>query len=308
MKRFLTVLLTLAVLTLVTSCRGMGKTTVQTTPIRVDAGNQNPGGQGENETPGMGKPPVGGDVMGDAQASGSDDYFSYTLQNGGYMIRKRTGATLPDQLVIPSSFNGVPVVAIDSNAFAGAPNVVSVEIPDSVTQIGDDAFPLNTKRIICSADLDLPYELRDQLTSLTLTSGVVSDCAVMFWLEELELGAGVTKIMDRAFYACHNLKKVTIHDGLQEIGENAFEECESLTSIVLPDSVVSIEAWAFTGCESLASVEIGENVSYIGPCAFDGCTKLLGHITVASGNPYFYAKNGTLYTTRGEDLTTELFG
>lgn len=319
MKRFLSVLLMLALFILMASCKGMGEPAVQTTPVRVGVENQSPGGgQGGGDPSGGWNPAdpsdptdttdTRGDETGDAPASGSDESFSYTLQDDGYIIRKRTGATLPDQLVIPSSFNGLPVVAIDSNAFVGAPNVVSVEIPDSVLWIGDSAFSSNTQKIICSADLELPYDLKDQVTSLVLTSGVVWDCALMFQLKELELRAGVTEIQIRALYACHNLKKVTIHNGLQEIGENAFEDCTALTSIVLPDSVVDIGAWAFTGCSALSSIEIGKNVSYIGPCAFNDCTRLRGHITVDAGNPYFYATNGTLYTAEGENLTAELFG
>ena len=126
MKRFLSVLLMLALFILMASCKGMGEPAVQTTPVRVGVENQSPGGgQGGGD-------PSGGWDPADP-ASDSDEFLSYTLQDDGYIIRKRTGATLPDQLVIPSSFNGLPVVAIDSNAFVGAPNVVSVEIPDSVT-------------------------------------------------------------------------------------------------------------------------------------------------------------------------------
>ena len=233
---------------------------------------------------------------------------TYTLQDDGYIIRKRTGATLPNQLVIPSSFNGLPVVAIDSNAFVGAQNVVSVEIPDSVQWIDASAFSPSVKKVTCPADLDLPLDLKDQVTSLVLTSGVVSDCVAMFELEEVELLAGVTGIGVMAFFECDGLKTVTIHNGLREIGEKAFQNCSALTSIVLPDSVVEIGAWAFTGCWALSSIEIGRNVSYIGQCAFNDCPNLRGHITVDAENPYFYATNGTLYTAQGENLTAEMFG
>ena len=301
MKQFLSVLLMLALFILMVSCKGMGEPAVQTTPVRVGVENQSPGGgQGGGD-------PSGGWNPADP-ASDSDESFSYTLQDDGYIIRKRTGATLPDQLVIPSSFNGLPVVAIDSNAFVGAQNVVSVEIPDSVTQISSSAFSSNTKRIICSADLELPYTICNQLTSLVLTSGTVVNRIGFFNLEELELRSGVTEIRNGAFSGCYELKKITFHEGVQEIGEHAFARCTALTSIVLPDSVLNIGAWAFTGCSDLSSIEIGKNVSYIGPCAFNDCTRLRGHITVDAENPYFYATNGTLYTAEGENLTAELFG
>lgn len=305
-KRFLSVFLLLALLTLTVSCKGGGEPAVQTTPVRVGVENQGPGG-------GQGGDPDPTDTRRDETeeapaASGSDEFFSYTLQSDGYSIRKRTGATLPNQLVIPSSFNGLPVVAIDSNAFVGAQNVVSVEIPDSVQWIDASAFSPSVKKVTCPADLDLPLDLKDQVTSLVLTSGVVSDCVAMFELEEVELLAGVTGIGVMAFFECDGLKTVTIHNGLREIGEKAFQNCSALTSIVLPDSVVEIEAWAFAGCWALSSIEIGRNVSYIGQCAFNDCPNLRGHITVDAENPYFYATNGTLYTAQGENLTAEMFG
>ena len=43
-------------------------------------------------------------------------------------------------LVIPETYNGLPVTSICEGAFYGCTSLTSVKIPDSVTSIGDNAF------------------------------------------------------------------------------------------------------------------------------------------------------------------------
>lgn len=176
----------------------------------------------------------------------------------------------------------------------------SVEIPNSVEIIGDNAF------WSC-----------DSLTSV-------------------EIPASVKIIADHAFHECVSLTSVEIPNGVDSIGEYAFLHCTSLTSIHIPasvtnighsvfaycpletitvdkrnpyydsragcnaviktsthelvagcknsiilNSVKSIGEYAFDGCRSLKSVEIPNSVESIGRCAFNGCNSLK---TVKIGN------------------------
>ena len=65
-------------------------------------------------------------------------------------------------LTIPSTFNGLPVVGTNTNAFNGANRLLNVVIPDSVTSIGNSSF----------------FECRD-LESVTMSSNLtlISDSA-----------------------------------------------------------------------------------------------------------------------------------
>ena len=72
-----------------------------------------------------------------------DGGLIFTKVEGGYQV---TGAALSGRfymnftVTIPSEYNGKPVVAISSLAFAGYTSLLNVEIPDTVTSIGIRAF------------------------------------------------------------------------------------------------------------------------------------------------------------------------
>ena len=110
------------------------------------------------------------------------------------------------------------VVGIRPATFYNCKGLISITIPDSVTNIGRSAFN------DCSG-----------LTSVTIPDSV-------------------TNIGDRAFSCCTSLTSITIPDSVKSIEERAFNACENLTSITIPDSVTSIEECAFMDCAKLASV------------------------------------------------------
>ena len=86
------------------------------------------------------------------------DIFDLTfyLRSGGFGVYScRTSASGP--LVIPSTYNGLPVTAIGDGAFRDCTSLISITIPDSVTQIGAYAFDT------CSS-----------LTSITIPDSVTS--------------------------------------------------------------------------------------------------------------------------------------
>ena len=130
------------------------------------------------------------------------------------------------------------VVGIEDNAFSMCYDLTSVEIPKTVTTIGQGAFS-NCRR----------------LTSVTIPSGVSMICA-------------------SAFSCCTSLTSITIPDGVTCIVRYAFEGCTGLTSMTIPDNVTSIDYYAFKGCTGLTSVTIGKSVQEMYDYAFDGCTAL----------------------------------
>ena len=174
-------------------------------------------------------------------------------------------------LVIPSTYEGLPVTEVGESAFYNCDHLTSVEIPDSVTTIGDLAF----------------YSC-DGLTSVVI-------------------GDSVTTIGDCAFAYCDSLTSVVIGDSVTSIGVGAFYSCDSLTSVVIPDSVTTIGDYAFYYCSSLTSVVIPDSVTTIGDGAFRDCYSLTS-ITVSGGNANYKSIDGNLYTKDGKTLIQYAIG
>ena len=155
--------------------------------------------------------------------------------------------------------------------FLNGEEVIKMEIPNGVTNIGDYAF-VNCK-----------------MTSVTFSETV-------------------TSIGKDAFSECSSLTSVTIPNSVTSIGEKAFSSCGSLTSLTIPNSVTSIGDGTFYGCSSLASITISKSVTIIGEKAFYGCSSLTSvHVSDIAAwckisflgvdnnhyesNPLYYAKH-----------------
>ncbi len=95
-------------------------------------------------------------------------------------------------------------------------------------------------------------------------------------------GYPVTKIGEKAFFACRNIKGITIPDGVTEIGEMVFGECLFLAKIVIPESVMNIGEYAFYNCVSLTEITLPSGITEIGRYAFAWCS-LLKSINIPYG-------------------------
>ena len=144
--------------------------------------------------------------------------------------------------------------------FKGLTSLKAVNIGDSVTIIGDEAFfgCYNLKSVKFGNSV------------ANIGNGAFSGCP----LTSVTLPNSLTKIGDGAFSGCESLASVNIPDAVTSIGKEAFYSCHSLSSIAIPNLVARIEDETFCHCDQLASVTIGNSAVSIGNKAFYGCDLL----------------------------------
>ena len=138
-------------------------------------------------------------------------------------------ATITDESITEGNQTiSLPVVAIDGNAFSGATDLTSINIPASITNIGDNAFRdcSGLKRAIFKSSNDF--------------------CRITFGNKEAN-----------PLYYAHHLyvdnNEVTVIDvpaGPVEISAGAFAGGSEITKITIPESVNYIGTDAFYGCNN----------------------------------------------------------
>lgn len=182
--------------------------------------------------------------------------LKYSLSGDGTYYKVRGMGTCTDNdLIIPNTYNNLPVKEISLLAFDYCTSLTSVVIGNNVITIGNRAFAFCTG-----------------LTSVVIGDSVTTIDEEAFYscdsLKSVRIPDSVTTIGESAFMNCYSLISVIIGNGVLDIGSSAFERCISLTSVVIGDSVTIIGERAFSDCESLTSVVIGNGVTSIGDYAF----------------------------------------
>jgi len=190
--------------------------------------------------------------------------FQYTVNSGKVTITGYSGTARA--IVIPNVINGLPVDTIGANAFhgyhqfiSGNSPITSVNIPNSVTSIGEHAFYSNEL-----TSVSIPNSVTsigehafsyNQLTSVSIPNSVTSIGRHAFsnnQLTAVTIGSGVNII--RAYtFAFNRLTNVNIPNSVITIRDGAFMN-NPLTAITIPQSVTSVDYAAFYGSSFPASV------------------------------------------------------
>lgn len=227
----------------------------------------------------------------------------YTLYADHAEVSRYTGESAA--VTVPGTVRGVQVTAVADGAFAGT-LVRHVELPESVSRIGAEAFAACERLVVCTFPEALTDIGRDafrgtfwlnkqQKTSEPVTAGHVlidaSKCKGIIRLPE-----GITAIAPYAFSGNTELTGVRFPTSLTEIGEGALSGCTAIKQLIIPKNITKLPAELCAGCSGLqwlilpdTLTEIGagafretaleyltlpESITDIAPETFSGCSKL----------------------------------
>lgn len=212
--------------------------------------------------------------------------FVYLEEEQGYCVE--SAPYYLGTLNIPSSVNGIPVVAIADYAFIANKSITALgPLPDTIRIIGKKAFaectnlegnlvlPSSVEEIgdyafsetSLSGDLFLPDSLR------TIGEGVfkMSD-----FDGDLVLGTNVESIGDYAFAYTSLKGDLAVPSNVKRIGDAAFRNT-CFTSLMLTEGLETIGEYAFAYCTALeGDIYIPASVSSIDSTAFEGCRGIDG--------------------------------
>ena len=184
------------------------------------------GGSDKTEEPGK---TVSGDTELPSEPGEDESVYTYNaLDDGTIEITGYSGSA--ENIVIPAQIDGKSVTRIGNNAFEKS-SAKEIVIPDSVTEIGSQAF---------------------------------SGCGK---LTGVSIPNSVTMIRDRAFFDCNSLASITIPDSVTDIELQAFRNCTSLKEVTIPASVTYIGDEAFGYYSDIDGSEIkkvdGFRINYV---------------------------------------------
>ncbi len=215
-----------------------------------------------------------------------------------------------------------------SYVFANCPLLTTVDLPASLTYLGQHTFEGSGLERIDLSDLTS----LTKLTSLTTSSSIVGQSSYLFVnctnLSEVILPETLTGIGNYVFQGCVNLTQIDLSH-LTMIGNNAFDgsglteahpivnvtanfgtavfqNCKDLKKVTLQEGLTELKANMFNGCSSLVSVNIPASVTKIAANTFTGCPslKLTEDVVLNGASGFtlvgdFYEKDGTMYAYAG---------
>ena len=126
---------------------------------------------------------------------GGKNYYSFNYENDK-----------EDDVIVPSSINGLPVTSIGYEAFSHA-NVSFIHLPNTIKTFSEGSFWMSS-------------------------------------IKTIKIPPQITNIPYKCFAACSSLEYVILNDGLESIGVNAFSG-HAIRKLIIPSSVKYIQDEAF---------------------------------------------------------------
>lgn len=245
--------------------------------------------------------------------------FIFVNRNNGYSVSEYCGKD--KQIVIPSYYEGYPVVGIESNAFKNSA-ITSVSIPETVTYIGDYAF-YGSKITSVTIHKNVTYMGKgvfENCKQLTTVDYNATDCeagwitvnnpmglstlkytyylsseplfASCNKLTDINVGTDVKIIPPCLFYGCTNAKNINISYNVEKIYYGAFAQCKNIDSVVF-DATDAVSEYNYTGYGYPDTLYIFDG--NIKALYFNSCYRINKNIFYGSNIKEIYVSDNVCY-------------
>ena len=186
------------------------------------------------------------------------------------------GSCIDKCLVIPETYNNIPVRVIGSNAIKGNTLIERLVMYDNIVSIQANAF----NGCLNLMEIELPETLE--------TIGVSSFYNCGYYNDTSNWNNGVLYIDNYLVNAKKEIAGIyTVKDGTRLIANSAFESCEGVTEIFLPDSVLYIGDSSFSFCVGLSAIRMSNNLIGVGAHSFENCK--IGSVSLPKTLRYYYS-------------------
>lgn len=243
--------------------------------------------------------------VGEEAFAGNTRVCSVKMPAGIICIRMNAfmGCSALEEVTLPTMLE-----TIEDGAFAECHALTVVEIPDSVMEMGEAVFSLQTAldgsanslapdyaracglQYLGSAEQAAPaaenpannyqYVVVGGVAKITSYVGAEYNVVVPAELD----GYPVRIIGTNAFSYHYEIETVILPEGLEEIETTAFIKCTRMRYIELPTTLKYIRDNAFRYCENLEDITIHDGLLELGDRAFHGCGQLR-HVTIYASLP-----------------------
>lgn len=223
-----------------------------------------------------------------------------------YYEVKGIGTCTDTDIVIPKTYNDLPVKCIGYNAFYDCQNLRSITFSNNIQMIDSNAF----KNCVRLTDVLFDGTLTDwcsiefNYTPMEYAKNfyLLSKSGKYKRLTTLNIPNGIEKINGSVFYGFRNVTSITIPETVKIIGYGAFAGC-NIQKITIPSSVESIESSAFASCTNLKEIEILGNLKHFGENVFYKCSSLKLN---EFDNAYYIGNNSNKYKILVQAVNKEI--
>ena len=163
---------------------------------------------------------------------------------------------------VPKSLKTVTVLTgteVPESFFSNLYCVDTVNLPDGITAIGNNAFSRSEEKEI--------YASNGGGVKMIRFGKHGSPDAIM-------LPDTLQTIGDSAFFGCRNaqFRTLTIPDSVMQIGQHAFMNCDGLETVIVPGAGKTAIAWrAFSDCPNLERAVLWDGIKNFGNALFLNC-------------------------------------